>query len=181
MCNDPVATMVVSENGELAFQEYFVKYQWQPRVKEFRFEGAESASLTDEVRRALEKADVVIIAPSNPWVSIAPIVALPGMWDLLQQNKVVAVSPIIGGQAVKGPAAKMFSEMGIQPSALAVAQKYQGLIDAFVMDVNDAHEAPAVKALGIKAFSTDIMMKNEADRRRLAGEVLQISKTMTVH
>lgn len=174
MTDDPVATTVITEGGELGFQEYFVKHRWQPVVKGFRFDGVETARPTNLVRTAIEQADCVILAPSNPWVSIGPILALPGLKDLLAKKLVVAVSPIIGGQAVKGPAAKMFTEMGITPSALAVASQYKGVIQAFVLDHVDAGQVKEIETLGIQTYTTDIMMRDVTDRQRLAQELLDM-------
>lgn len=181
MSDDPVATMVLTENGEMAFQEYFVKYQWQPKVKGFRFSGAEKAAPTKEVIAAVEEAEVVIIAPSNPWVSIGPILSVPGMRELLNPKNVIAISPLISGQAVKGPAAKMYHELGLEPSAFAVARQYQDVINGFVLDTSDAQECELINALGIGTFLTDIMMRDYLDRKRLADEVLDMSRKTWVH
>jgi LPPG:FO 2-phospho-L-lactate transferase len=173
MSDQRVATMVETvELGELSFQEYFVKYQCQPAVRRFRFEGIESARPAPGVIEAIQAADAVILTPSNPWVSVAPILAVAGVRPAMAGKPVVAVSPIIAGKAIKGPAAKMYREMGIEPSALAVAKHYQGLVSALFIDHQDAAEAPAIAALGIRPVITDILMPSVAGRKRLAGEVL---------
>ncbi|HLF91304.1 MAG TPA: 2-phospho-L-lactate transferase CofD family protein, partial [Anaerolineales bacterium] len=123
-------------------------------------------------------ADLIVICPSNPWVSVDPILAIPGVRETLSPSpsgkggRIVAVSPIIAGQAVKGPAAKMYAELGVEPSALAVARHYGGLLEGFVFDKQDTESLDAVRMLGIRPFVTDTLMKTSADRRRLAGEVL---------
>lgn len=177
MSDDLVPTMVSTDQGELLFQDYFVARRCQPRVKGFRFAGVEGARPAPRVLAALQKADLVVLCPSNPWVSIAPILAIPGIRAALEQLPVIAVSPIIGGKAVKGPAAKMYNELGLESSALAVAQHYGALLAAFVLDRVDAHLAPLVEALGLKTLVTDTLMKTPQIRRRLAAQVLDFAKT----
>jgi LPPG:FO 2-phospho-L-lactate transferase len=179
MSDQPVATMVATDAGELNFQEYFVHRQCEPKVKGFRFEGIEHAAPSAFALKALEEAEAVIICPSNPWVSIGPILALPGLRDAIQTKTVVAVSPIIGGTAVRGPAAKMYSELGIEPSALAVARHYGGLLKAFVLDEVDEPLKVEIQAGGIIPLTTNILMKNESDRIRLAKDVLDFIETIT--
>ncbi len=173
MSDEPVRTIVETEEGPLPFQEYFVRRGCQPRVRSFRWEGLEGARLSPEARAALEGADLVVIAPSNPYVSIGPILALPGVRELLQDRTVVAVSPIIGGQALKGPAAKMMAELGEAPSALGVARCYRSFLDGFVLDRADAALAPAVEAMGIRPLVTDIVILDPSARARLAEEILR--------
>ena len=173
MSDDSVATWVDTEEaGWLPFQEYFVHQQCVPRVRGFRFEGCDAARPAPGVVEALEAADYIVICPSNPWVSIGPILSMPGIVDLLARKLVVAVSPIIGGKAIKGPAAKMFAELRIEPSALAVAQYYRNLLQGFIFDTVDQEQSAAIIALGLQSLSTDSLMKNEDDRRRLAIEIL---------
>lgn len=177
MSDDAVPTSVYTiEYGELPFQEYFVHRQCHPQVTGFRFNNIERARPAPGVVAALETSDLVVICPSNPWVSIAPILAVPGIRQALQGKRVAAVSPIIGGQAVKGPAAKMYSELGITPSALAVAEHYRGLLSGFVLDRVDSAQAQAVQELGVQTLATDTLMKTPADRQRLAQEVLQFGE-----
>jgi LPPG:FO 2-phospho-L-lactate transferase len=183
MTDDPVATWVeTEESGWLPFQEYFVHQLCKPRVKSFRFAGAEKASPAPGVMEAIEAADFVVICPSNPWVSIGPILSVAPLGDRLNKvgdrlskmkERIAAVSPIVGGQAIKGPAAKMYQELGIAPSALAVARQYTSLLNGFVMDNLDQDQAQAVSALGMEVLVTDTVMKTIDDRRRLAEEVLQ--------
>ena len=172
MSDDPVPTMVSTDRGVLPFQEYFVHQRCEPRVSGFRFEGVEQARPAPGVLEAIENADVVIFCPSNPWVSINPILAIPALRPALNNRRVTAVSPIIGGQALKGPAAKMYMELGIQPSALAVAQHYQDLLSDFVFDALDQGQAAAIRALDMDTLVTDTVMKTRGDRKCLAEEVL---------
>ena len=174
MSDQPVRTMVETDEGELAFQEYFVHRKCEPRVKGFRFEGVDVAEPAPGAREALQSADAVVICPSNPWVSIDPILRVIQKMD----KPVFAVSPIIGGQAVKGPAAKMFIELGIQPSALAVANQYGNLLTGFILDEQDRSQAEAVAELGIIPLVTDTLMKTPADRWRLASEVLAFGEKL---
>lgn len=172
MTDAEVATIIdTEEHGELAFQEYFVRYRWQPRVSGIRFAGAENASVTDEIADAFKTADVILIAPSNPWLSIAPILNVQGMRDLLLERRVpsVALTPIIGGAAVKGPTAKIMGELGYEVTPLAVAQYYEGLIDCFVYDRGDL--PPLIP--GVRTAGMDALMRSEPDRARLAGEMLR--------
>ncbi|MEZ0395409.1 MAG: 2-phospho-L-lactate transferase [Anaerolineales bacterium] len=179
MSDDPVRTMVDTlEYGELPFQEYFVKQRCEPRVKGFRFAGIESARPAPGVMEALRNADALVICPSNPWVSIDPILAVlhPSSFIL---HPSVAISPIIGGRAVKGPAAKMFAELGLEPSALAVAEHYRGLLTGFVLDTTDAEQADDIQRLGIRPYIADTLMKTLSDRPRLAQDVLNFIRSIT--
>lgn len=173
MTDDAMPTWVYTTEGELPFQEYFVRRQCQPQVTGFRFEGAERARPSPGVLEALDRADLVVICPSNPWVSIDPILAIPGIRPAVQARRVVAVSPIIGGQTVKGPAGKMFLELGIPPSALAVAQHYAGLLNGFVLDRTDENLTEQIHALKVQTLATDTIMKTPLDRAQLAKEVVE--------
>lgn len=172
MSDDPVRTLVLTDEGPLPFQEYFVARRWEPVVRGFRFEGAQAARPAPGVLEALRSADVVVFCPSNPWVSLDPILAVPGVRDAVAGRPTVAVSPIVGGRALKGPAAKMCQELGEEPSALAVARHFAGLVDAWVIDEADASLAAAVEALGARVLVTDTVMRDRGDRARLAAEVL---------
>ena len=168
MSNQQVRTIVNTEEGELAFQEYFVHRRCEPRVRGFRFDGAEKAEPAPGAREALQSADAVIISPSNPWVSVDPILRVfPKI-----EKPVFAVSPIIGGETIKGPAAKMYHELGIEPSALAVAKHYQSLITGFVLDTVDKQLEGEIMALGVTTLVTNTLMKSHEDRSRLAQEIL---------
>ncbi|HCK66517.1 MAG TPA: 2-phospho-L-lactate transferase [Anaerolineae bacterium] len=168
MSDSPVRTMVDTDEGELTFQEYFVHRRCEPRVKGFRFDSVDEAEASLPVKEAIESADAVIICPSNPWVSIDPILKVIKKIE----KPVVAVSPIIGGKAIKGPAAKMFTELGIEPSALAVAKHYRNILDGFVLDTVDSNLEDEIKKLNMKTLTTNTLMKDLADRTRLAKDVL---------
>lgn len=176
MSDQPVRTIVnTTEHGEMAFQEYFVHQKCKPKVKGFRFAGIETAQPSPGVLDALNQADAVVICPSNPWVSIDPILAIAGIRTALAKKIVVAVSPLIGGRTVKGPAAKMYNELGIQPSALAITRHYEEILAGFVLDHVDKNIA---RNISIPTIVTNILMKNTDDRRRLAQDVLNLIQTL---
>jgi LPPG:FO 2-phospho-L-lactate transferase len=179
MTDDPVRTRVLTAEGWLDFQEYFVHRQCKPAVREFLFAGAETASAQPDALAALERRDLraIIICPSNPFVSVEPILAVPGLRAAIQQSPapVLAVTPIIGGKAIKGPAAKMMTELGLNVSAAAVAQRYAGLIDGFVVDETDAFPEPLPS---VTFFSAATLMNSTDDRLRLAHAVLQAADTL---
>jgi len=190
MSDDPVLTRVCSDEGELTFQEYFVRRQCRPRVEGFRFEQADRSRPAPGVVEALQRAQLIVICPSNPWVSIDPILSVPGIWeeltrDSLHPRAVLAVSPIIHGVTVKGPAAKMFSELGFEPSALAVAEHYGsirkgGLLSGFIVDVSDQDLVNQVEAAGIETQPMITWMKTIQDRQRLADQLLGFGKSLLV-
>lgn len=178
MSNDVVRTMVDTvEFGILPFQEYFVKHKWQPTVKKVVFDGIEKANATFETLRALETADTIILCPSNPYLSVEPVLGLAGVKDALfnAAAPIIAVTPIIGGEAVKGPAAKMMREMGIDPTPLSVAQHYAEFINGFVLDERDAEYADAIRALGLGVLVTNTWMQNRNDRAALTCEVINFA------
>ena len=171
MCDEEMPTMVDTvERGELGFQEYFVKYAWSPTIRAIRHHGSENASLSPAVRQALQEADIVLIAPSNPWLSLAPILALPGFRDLLSGlvAPVVAVTPIIAGDAVKGPTAKIMRELGLEVSAREVARFYGGLIDGFA---DDRRNEP-FEMRGLRTARLNTLMNCQADKVALARALL---------
>jgi LPPG:FO 2-phospho-L-lactate transferase len=179
MSDEAVRTEVRTDTGWLEFQEYFVHRHQKPEVHEVRFRGIEDASITPEVAAALAVADAVVIAPSNPIVSIGPILAVPGIRAALEATRargvaVCAVSGIIGGQALKGPADRMLLSLGHLSSALGVARLYDGLVDIFVIDTVDAALEPDIEALGMRVVVTDTVMGGDAGRARLAGELLTL-------
>ncbi len=177
MSNQPVRTMVNTvDYGELAFQEYFVQKNCEPKVIGFRFAGIDSAMPTPGITEKIDEADGIIICPSNPWVSIDPILALKGLRAALKRKIILAVSPIISGQTIKGPAAKIYRELGIQPSALAVAHHYADLLSGFVQDNADANLSGE---FSIPVTVTNIIMKSRDDRCRLAQEVLNLIQKST--
>jgi LPPG:FO 2-phospho-L-lactate transferase len=169
MSDQPVRTIVETDEGDLAFQEYFVHRRCEPRVNGFRFDGIELAESAPGTRAAIQAADAVILCPSNPWVSIDPILQVIKKVD----KPVIAISPIIGGQTVKGPAAKMFRELGIEPSALAVARHYSGLATGFVLDTFDRQLEGGIRDLSMRTLVTNTLMKSHDDRKQLAFGVLE--------
>jgi LPPG:FO 2-phospho-L-lactate transferase len=174
MCNERVATMVETPDGVLGFQEYFVQRGCRDTVLGLRFAGLEQARPTDDVLDALANASALLICPSNPYVSVGPILALPGVRDLLRRPglPIVAVSPIIGGQAVRGPAARMLESLGQDVSAYGVAMLYADLQPTLLIDEADAGLAPAIAALGVRPVIAPILMQSLDDRRVLARRVL---------
>jgi LPPG:FO 2-phospho-L-lactate transferase len=176
MCDEKVTTMVKTmELGWLPFQEYFVKHRCEPKVQGFRFQGIRQAKLSDEVIKKIDGAELIVICPSNPWVSIDPILALPGLKRLIRNKKVCAVSPIVNGKAIKGPAAKMFQELSIEPSAPSVAQHYGKMIDCIVIDETDRQYAHEIEASGIIPIIAQTVMSNIDDRKKLASMIIEIS------
>jgi LPPG:FO 2-phospho-L-lactate transferase len=178
MSDQPVRTIVETDEGDLAFQEYFVHRRCEPRVKGFRFEGIESARPAAGVTEALEQAEAIVICPSNPWVSIGPILAVAELKSRIETKRVLAVSPILGGQAVKGPAAKMYRELGIEPTAVAIARHYEGLLAGFVLDKIDAQLEADVRRLNMQTLVTDTLVRTSEERRRLAEDVLNFIGTL---
>lgn len=174
MSDDVVSTYVDTiDYGVLSFQEYFVKYRCMPAVRTFEFRGSASAQPAPGVIESLNNADVIVICPSNPWVSIDPIFSIKEIFDVVRGHPcVIAVSPIVGGKTIKGPAAKMFTELGIEASAINVAAHYKGVINYLVIDTTDAEEATAIEKLGIIPYVTNTIMLSVADRQRLACEIL---------
>jgi LPPG:FO 2-phospho-L-lactate transferase len=174
MSNDPVRTMITGPDGELAFQEYMVRLRTEVDVRSIRFEGIESARPAPGVLHALTNAKSVLLAPSNPFVSIGPILAVGGIKDALESTTAVrvATSPIIAGQVVNGPAAKMMTTLGYEVSAVGVAMIYRGLVDLFVLDEADRELAPQIEALGMRALVTNTMMTSQERKEELARTIV---------
>jgi len=177
MTDTPVRTQVRSDEGWLDFQEYFVHRQQAPEVLEVRFAGIDGARPTDEVLDALAGAEIVVIGPSNPIVSVGPILALPGLRGALTAAAargvpLAAMSPIIGGKALKGPAGRMLTSLGYESSALGVARQYADVIDTFVFDAQDAELTTAIAARGGRAVAVDTIMGDDAGRAPVARSVL---------
>jgi LPPG:FO 2-phospho-L-lactate transferase len=176
MSDDPVRTIVETKAGPLPFQHYFVREACRPEVTGFEFAGAASARANPALLAALADPGLglVVICPSNPFISVDPILALPGVRAALAAcpAPVVAVSPIVGGRAIKGPTAKMMGELGLDVTAVAVAAHYQGLIDGFVLDRTDAALTDRVGALGPEVLVTETVMQSLDDRVALAEAVL---------
>lgn len=174
MSDDPVATWLDTDQGELPFQRYFVQRRCEPRVAAVRFEGVQTARPAPGVVEAIMAADAVLIAPSNPWLSIDPILAVPEISAALKAcaAPVVAVSPLVEGKAVKGPTAKLMSELGLDVTNAAVGEHYAGLLDAMLVHGDDA--APA----GIAVARADTLMRDLKDRTRVAQAVLDLANSL---
>jgi LPPG:FO 2-phospho-L-lactate transferase len=177
MTDDAVRTEVRTPDGWLEFQEYFVHRGQRPEVLEVRFRGIDAACITPEATAAIEAAEVIVIAPSNPIVSTGPILALPGVREALAAaatngTPIVAVSGIVGGKALRGPADRMLATLGHEPTALGVARIYQGVAGRFVLDEVDAELERDIQALGMRTLVTDTIMTDDAARARLAADVL---------
>ena len=175
--DDPIATMVTTPVGELAFQDYFVARRQADDVLAVRFAGSDHASATAEALAAIAGATLVIIGPSNPIVSIGPMLAISGVEAALTATgaPVIAVSPIVGGKALKGPADRMLATLGHEVSALGVARLYRAVADALVIDEVDRGLAVDIEALGLKTLVTNTVMGGDEDRRRFAREILDWS------
>jgi LPPG:FO 2-phospho-L-lactate transferase len=178
MTDDRVATVVETDADTLSFQDYFVRRRCEPRVKGFRFIGADAARPLPRLTARLADPDLraVVIGPSNPFVSVAPILALPGIAAAIRSSAapVVAVSPLVGGRAVKGPAAKMIAEMGGEATVAWIAERYAGLIDGLVVDEADRDAARAIRGPRVRIAKT--LMRNDADRATLAKETLAFAE-----
>jgi len=171
--DDPLATEFDTELGPLSFQEYFVRHHHDVVVRAVRVRGAAAARLSDESRDALERAERIVIAPSNPLISIDPILQVPGVADILQRRRddVVAVSPLVGGVALKGPADRLMRELGHDVNAVGVARHYRGLVGTMIIDVVDANQSDAVAATGCDVRVTTTVMSDPAHARALAEAV----------
>jgi len=171
--DDPLATMIdTEEHGRLGFQEYFVRYRWQPPVRRVWFQGVEQARITAEAAEALRAANMIVFCPSNPVLSIEPILAVPGVRDLITNRRgpCVSVSPFVGGKAVKGPASKLMNELGLDISPNGLATYYAGLLDGLVIDRSDS--GPAL-ADSVSWLETHTLMQSDDDKVHLAEEVLE--------
>lgn len=176
MSDEPVRTIVHTDEGALDFQDYFVRRQCAPRVRSVEYRGADQAGASPALRQALDAKPLagVVLCPSNPYLSIAPMLALPGVRDAIARARaVVAVSPIVGGQAVKGPAAKMMRELGIEPSAMEVARFYRGVVRTLIIDSVDAPLAQPIRSLGMEVAVEETVMTTEQTRVQLARACLQ--------
>lgn len=173
MTDDRVPTIVETDEGDLDFQIYFVARRCEPKVTGFRFEGVEQSRPAPGVVEAIGQADVVIFCPSNPWVSLGPILAVPGIREAVAARPVVAVTPLVGGKAIKGPAAKMYIELGFNPEASTVAEHLGELLDMFVLDEVDREQASAIESRGVRVRVAQTVMQTPEDRVQLAEEVLE--------
>lgn len=184
MCDEPAPTTILADTRTLSFQQYFVREQAQPRVTGFRYAGAGLApgpgvlaALADPLLAG------IFIAPSNPWLSIEPVLALPALRAALRDSRapVIAVSPIVAGAALKGPTAKIMRELGVPVTALSVARHYGGLLDGFVLDEADAGDVPGAGQLGIAAIAAPTVMRSLADRTALAARALGFAAQLGQH
>jgi LPPG:FO 2-phospho-L-lactate transferase len=173
--DDRLRTMITTvDEGEIGFQEYFVRRQHNVAVTAVRFAGAEATTPAPGVLDSLESASTIVIAPSNPVVSIDPVLAVPGIRSILQRRRqaVVAVSPIVGGRALKGPADRLLIELGRQATVVAVAQWYADVVGTLIVDDVDADQIPKIEAMGVRALATDTIMARPGVADRLARTVL---------
>src|SRR5215208_5363524 len=175
MSDDPVLTVLETPEGRLEFQEYFVRRRQKDEVLGVDLRGIEEAAPTGSVLAAISGADAIILCPSNPVVSVGPILALPGMMEALASSPApkVAVSPIVGGRALKGPADRMLASLGHEVSATGVARMYAGLVDGMVVDRADVDERAGIETLGMRVLVTESIMRDAEDRARLASETLE--------
>jgi LPPG:FO 2-phospho-L-lactate transferase len=183
MSDDPVRTVVRSAGGRIDFQDYLVRLRSEPVVEGFDYEGVDDARPSEGFLAGLNHPGLraIVLCNSNPFVSILPILALPGIRERLSARRVplIAVSPIVGGEAVKGPLAKMLAELGRDPSPLAIVEIYAGLLDAMVIDRRDQGLKEAIAALGVQPFIAETIMTTEEEKIRLADEVLEAAGTLS--
>lgn len=175
-----VQTRVLTDCGWLSFQEYFVRERCQPEVLELSYDGLETSKITPEAEQALKEAELIVIAPSNPLVSVLPILKIPGFQAVLQETAVpiLAVSPLISGKALKGPADRMLTSLNYRADAVGVANFYENIANYFLMDGNDAKLSDEVSELGMKPYTADILMPDLAGKVRVAREILEIYQTV---
>ena len=175
MTDTHTPTTIITGEGEMHFQEYLVKRRAQPKVTGIRFENIESAKPAPGVAEAILQSDSVIICPSNPLISIGPVLAVPGLRDLLKQTKatVAAISPVVGGASLKGPTDRMLADLGVQVSAAQVARLYSDIADVFILDVQDETAKPEIENLGLKVCVTDTVMSGLEEKIRLAAVTLE--------
>jgi LPPG:FO 2-phospho-L-lactate transferase len=176
MCDEPVPTIIESNEGSLHFQEYLVKRRAEPIVKSIRFDRVEHAKPAPGVLEAIRDADRIVICPSNPLISIGPILAVKGIREALRARResVVAVCPIVGGKSLKGPSDKMLAELGHEASAKGVANLYSDFTGTFVIDPTDESQRAAIESLGMKLAVTPTVMQTRADKRKLASAILSL-------
>ena len=176
MSNDKISTTVNTADGKLPFQEYFVREKCEPTVIDFHFEGIEKSNPNPVVMSWLDECDGIIICPSNPYVSVDTILSVPQYREVFQSKPVIAVSPIVGGLAIKGPAAKMMQELGVPPTPTAVAKHYGSLLSGFVLDQTDHEQA---KDIPIPSIVTQTIMLTLQDRIALAEQCVRFLEEMT--
>lgn len=179
--DDLSPTTVVTERGKMPFQQYFVREQCNPKVRELRFDRARRARVSENICEFVRAGiGAIVICPSNPFISVDPILAINGFADLLRESgaPIVAVSPIVKGAAIKGPAAKMLAELGYECSATGVAKHYACFADGMVIDEADQELACAIEALGIRVIARPSIMKTDADMVRLAEDTLAFARSL---
>ena len=176
--NDIVKTKLLTENGWLNFQQYFVREKCIPKISKIQFDGIEKAVPTKESISSLKNADLIVLAPSNPLVSLGPIVEIPSIRETIINAKApkVAVSPFIGNKTVKGPANKMMEELGENPNAVGFAQRFSDIIDLLFIDKSDNHLDKEIKSIIKKTFFTNILMKDQNDKLNLSKKILEVSQ-----
>ena len=177
MSDQPVRTFLTTQSGDLAMQDYFVRQRSEPQVTGVKYVGSEAASPSPVLRSAMEQANLLVLCPSNPYLSVGPILAIPGVREGLESfgGFRVAVSPIVGGSALRGPAAKMMGELGDDASCAGVARQYMGITDAFLIDHQDSWLAPEIEGMGIQAVPASIIMETEADKVALAEIIMDMA------
>ena len=176
MSDQPVRTFLTTQSGDLAMQDYFVRQRSEPQVTGVKYVGSEAASPSPVLRSAMEQANLLVLCPSNPYLSVGPILAIPGVREGLESfgGFRVAVSPIVGGSALRGPAAKMMGELGDDASCAGVARQYMGITDAFLIDHQDSGLVPEIEGMGIQAVPASIIMETEADKVALAEIIMDM-------
>ena len=176
--NDIVKTKLLTKNGWLNFQQYFVREKCIPKIYKIKFDGIEKAVPTKESISSLKNADLIVLAPSNPLVSLGPIVEIPSIRETIINAKApkVAVSPFIGNKTVKGPANKMMEELGENPNAVGFAQRFSDIIDLLFIDKSDNHLDKEIKSIIKKTFFTNILMKDQNDKLILSKKILEVSQ-----
>ncbi len=181
MSNDPLRTVVDTDEGELPFQVYFVQRRCEPKARRIRFDDRGGAHPSPGFQTALESANVLVFTPSNPFLSVAPILAVNGVREAVSSfnGPRIAVSPIVGGEALRGPAAKLLEELGHDVSCVGVARQYTGVCDVFVIDEVDEAHAPAIERLGLRAETAPTVMETEWDKTRLAMRILDIAESVS--
>ena len=177
MSDQPVRTFLTTQSGDLAMQDYFVRQRSEPQVTGVKYVGSEAASPSPVLRSAMEQANLLVLCPSNPYLSVGPILAIPGVREGLESfgGFRVAVSPIVGGSALRGPAAKMMGELGDDASCAGVARQYMGITDAFLIDHQDSGLVPEIEGMGIQAVPASIIMETEADKVALAEIIMDMA------
>jgi len=176
MTDDTLKTIVITEISEMSFQEYFVKNRCDPRVISLRFDSPSECSPSPGFVTALNESDLLVFCPSNPFLSVDPILAVPGVRKKIEnfRGARIAVSPIVGGEAIKGPAGKILRELGHEVSCVGVAKRYVDLCDVFIIDNVDADLASTIEKLGMRVVVTNTIMNNDQEKRTLAQEILSL-------